>query len=295
MMSLRCVFSVRSKLSLCCLGVLLASIFVRQANAEISFVDMFRTNTFVQNGDGNSLASGGSFLTLSLTSTNPGDYDSVESTYPGPGSPVALGATDPTTFTYQTPTLPTQAAMDAAFPTGTYEFAASNVGGTDTASFDYTADYYSQSLPYLAGSSYSSLQNMNPLVDQTVQFNPDASDPGSTSAFVFFTVRDNATSALVFNASFLSSTTTSETIPANTLAPNGSYTYELIFSDRLQVPSPGAVFDAQIGYDLRTTGTFATAPEPATWLSAAMGLLILAVRWRRHGSGFLKRRCREFS
>ena len=154
---------------------------------------MFRSNTYVQNGDGNSLASGGSFFTLNLTSTNPGDYDNVSATYPGPGSPVALSATSSTAFEYQTGNIPTQADMDAAYPVGTYQFSASNAGGTDTASLDYSADHYPQTLPFLSGTSYSALQNMNPLADQTVGFSPDVFDPASSFAYIFFTVRDNST------------------------------------------------------------------------------------------------------
>lgn len=267
MMSLRTVF-----LPSACVGLLIASFQSQHARAEISFVDMFRSNTYVQNGDGNSLATNGSFFTLGLTSINAGDYDSVSASYPGPGSPVALSAISPTEFSYQTATLPSQAAMDAAYPTGTYEFTASGSGGTDVASFDYAADYYPQSLPFLSGTSYSALQNMNPFANQTVGFNPDVPDPAATFAFIFFTVRDNLTDSIVFNAGFLPSTTTSETIPAGTLLPYTSYTYELVFSDRLEVPSPGATFQAQLGYDLRTAGTFVTAPEPAAWLSAILGL-----------------------
>ncbi len=242
---------------------------------------MYRSNTYVQTGDGNSLSSGGSFFTLNLTSVNSGDYDTVEASYPGPGSPVALGSISPTLFAYQTPTLPTQADMDAAFPLGTYQLSATSIGGTDTTSFEYSGDHYAETLPYLSGTSYSALQNMNPFANQMVDFSPDAFDPASSFAYIFFTVHDNATNSIVFDAGFLPATTTSETIPAGTLLPGGSYTYEVIFSDRIDVPSPGATFEAEIGYDLRTTGTFATAPEPAGWLSACIGLLVVAL-WRRY-------------
>ena len=118
--------------------------------AEISFVDMFRSNTFVQTADGNSLTVGGSFFTLGLTSTNAGDYDTVDATYPGPASPVSLSSISPTEFSFQTPTYPTQADMDANFPVGTYQFLATNSGGSNSTSFNYAADHYAASLPFLA-------------------------------------------------------------------------------------------------------------------------------------------------
>jgi hypothetical protein len=252
------------------------------AHAEISFVDMFRNDALVQTADGNSLAAAGSFFALDLNSVNAGDYDSVSATYPGPGSPVSLSVNTPTLFTYQTTAYPTQAAMDADFPFGTYQFLATNAGGSDSTSFDYTADHYSASNPYLAGSSYSDLQNMNPLANLSVGFSPFAVDQAATDAFIFFTVRDNSSQAIVFDAGFLPSTTAGETIPAGTLLPNHSYTYEVIFSDRVSVPSPGAAFDAVLGFDVRTTGVFATVPEASSLVLAMLGgLALLAFRRRR--------------
>lgn len=245
------------------------------ARADISFVDMFRNNAYIQNGDGNSLTSNGSFLSLRLTSTGPNDYDSVVASYPGPGSPVNLDPVTPTLFQYQTGSFPDQAAMDAAFPSGTYTFDAMNNANTDSASFEYTSNHFAQTLPYLTGTDYSDLQGMNAAAAFTFHFSPYTPDPTVNEALFFFTIFDRTTNAFVYNANFLPSTTTELTVAANTLTAGHSYSYEIIFSDRTLVDSPGAEFNAQIGFDVRTTGAFSAAarsvPEPSALALAGLG------------------------
>src|SRR5271165_1407835 len=133
--------------------LILAALLVCGAPAtgatNISFLDAFRNDSFSQTGNGNTLSPGGSFYSSDLVEVNPGGfYTSVTMTYPGAGSPVALSPTSPTNFHFQTPSFATQAAMDAAFPHGTYAFTTNN---GDTASFGYAADDYALSRPYLTG------------------------------------------------------------------------------------------------------------------------------------------------
>lgn len=81
-------------------------------------------------------------------------------------------------------------------------------------------------------------------------------------------------------------TPTGTTIPAGQLLPGHQYAYELGYSSRIHTASPDANVDAQIGFELRTTGNFTTAaavPEPAAaWLMlGGMGLMALRIRPRR--------------
>ncbi len=111
---------------------------------------------------------------------------------------------------------------------------------------------------------------MDSLQPFTVQFSPFVADPNATETFIFFTIYESGTQNVAFNEGFLPGSTPSLTIPAGTLSPGGSYSYELIFSDRETVPSPGATFDAQLLFDTRTDGSFTTVPEPSS-----LGLLIV--------------------
>jgi hypothetical protein len=244
----------------------------------ISFVNSFRNNQYVQTGDGNTVAYAASFFTVDLIAVNPGDFAAVALTYPGPASPISLDqqVTPPTDFGYQTGAYASQAAMDADFPLGTYQFdATGGTSGPAATSYDYSADAFSQTTPYLDGTSYSDLQGMDPDVPRPVAFSAMTPDPSTSDAFIFFTIYDNNMNMLVFDAGFLSPSTAGSIIPAGTLQPNESYTYELIYSDRVLVPSPGAEFEAQLGFDLRTTGTFTTVPEPAA--IELIGLAVLAL------------------
>src|SRR5438874_2164157 len=141
---------------------LLLFVSARSAHADISFADMFRDISYQQTGDGAMLTLNGAFFTTHLTSTTDNEFTAVTMTYPGPGSPQALAQTMPTVFTYQSTLLPDQATMDAAYPMGTYSYSATTAGGTLTTSYSYASDDYPQSLPYLTGAGYSSLQNVNP-------------------------------------------------------------------------------------------------------------------------------------
>lgn len=143
------------------LGMASAMFGVSTADAGISFVDLFRSGSYTQTGDGNSLADGGFFFDALLHSTDPGEFASATLTYPGSGSPATLSIPlDPFVLIYASSIYGTQAAMDADFPTGDYVFDAGAFSTTVT----YAGDDYPQSLPYLTGTDYSDLQGMDAAV-----------------------------------------------------------------------------------------------------------------------------------
>jgi hypothetical protein len=247
-----------------------AVVGVSDARAGISFVDMFRSEFSTQTGNGNALTTQGFTFVSDLHSTGANDFSTAQLTIPGSATPLAMSQTDPTTFTYGSNFFASQALLDAAFPTGTYQFNASGTSGSSSTSFDFTTNVYPQSQPFLTGTTFSSLQGMNPAAPFTFQFSPFTTGPGASASFLFLTVFDRTTNALVFNQGFLAPTTTSLVLPANTLLPDHSFTYELIFSNRVTIPKgPNALFDTQFGFDLRTQGNFLTAsavPEPSSLL-----------------------------
>lgn len=256
------------------------------AHAQISFVDLFRSNTFIQTGNGNTLTPNGSFFASRLFSVNAGDFNTVTMTYPGPGSPVGLAQTDSKTFEFSSPTLPTQALMDVAFPPGTYAFSATGTSMSGSTSVNYTSDFYPQSLPYLAGTNYSDLQGMNSAATFGIQYSPFQTGSGVSSSFIFFTIFDRTTNMLVFDAGFQPPTTTALTLPANALVPGHDYTYEVIFSNRVSIDTTSTQFPSQLGFDLRTTGAFTTAvPEPAALTMLAAGGVVLVLRGGRCARG----------
>jgi len=254
-------------------AALLTALSAPSAQAQISFVDLYRTNNATQTGDGNTLTATGFYFSTHLYSINPGDFSGVTVTYPGVGSPATLVQISPTTFLYQNGFFPTQAALDAAFPMGTYTY--NTTGGTVGAastSINYNADHYPTAQPFLTGTDYSALQGMDAGNAFTFHFSPFASDPSVSEQFEFLTIFDSVLGTVVYDAGFLPGSTPGATVGANTLLPDHDYVYQLIDSNRVQLSSPGAGFDGVGGFDRTTTGEFRTAPA-ATPEPGALALL----------------------
>jgi hypothetical protein len=254
------------------------------ARADISQAVMFRNLVYNQTGDGNTLSFDSAFSTLRLYATAANEYTIVQAFYGGPGSPVAMAPADSTTYEFDSNAYPSQATMDSDFPKGTYTMTANNIATSDSATtmFDYSADAYSKSDPYLSGTNYSDLQGMNPSVAFNFQFSPFVKDATATDPELFFTIFDANTNDVVFANNFLPATTTGVTLPGNTLLPNHAYSYDLDFSDRLTVTSNGADNPALLGFETRSDGSFVTGtvPEPAIATLLGMGAALLARRSR---------------
>lgn len=262
-------------------ALLLGATAAGPARATISFVDMFRNNNFVQTSNG-SAANDLSYLTFDLFATQANEFTTVLGFYPGPGSPVPLTENTPAIYNYSTGFFPNQAAMDTAFPQGAYTFTANSPSEALTTSFNYTANAFPLTVPFLSGTNFSSLQGMNTAAPFSFQLSPFTPNAGATASYLFLTIFETVSGNVTFDFGFNPSNTTSLTVPANTLTPGLDYTYQLIFSDRVTVASPGADFPAQIGFDERTTGSFTPAlPEPGSAiLLCAGGALLLRRRQR---------------
>jgi hypothetical protein len=235
--------------------------------ADVQFLDIFKNQAFEQTGNGNTVSSNGYFFSADLNTSIPNSYNSAVFKPPG-SAPINLSQLSTTDYHYQTTLFPTLAAMNTAFPTGTYTFTGSTMSTSDMASFDYTTDDYPKATPYLTGTDFTNLQGMNSTQAFTFHFNPDVPGTTASASYIFFTIYDETTSSYVVNDGFLDPSTTSVTVAANTLTAGDTYDYEIDYSNRDFVPSPGATLDAQLAFDVRTDGVFttavSTAPEPAT-------------------------------
>ncbi|HEY7390865.1 MAG TPA: PEP-CTERM sorting domain-containing protein, partial [Bryobacteraceae bacterium] len=115
-----------------------------------------------------------------------------------------------------------------------------------------------------------------------------------TFKFNSFTPNSNATLGqtflTVFGSSFaqeLSPIATSVVMPAGSLLPGTTYTYELDFSDRITGTDPINGVPALVAFDVRTDGTFtpaaAAVPEPSTLIPLAIVILGVMAQRRRRG------------
>ena len=180
--------------------------------------------------------------------------------------------------------------MDAAYPKGTYTFNATPTGGgpTDVATLVYKADDYPQGTPYLAGTSFSTLQTSDVSSAIHIDLSPINAGNAANASYLFFTIVDNSTNSVVYNAGRLPTTTTGLDIAGGTLMASRSYTFDLDYSNRDNVGGSGAQFAPFIGFDVRTGGTFTTraVPEPASMILLAQAGLGL-------GWAVMKRRSRK--
>ncbi|MFI5382218.1 MAG: PEP-CTERM sorting domain-containing protein, partial [Tepidisphaerales bacterium] len=261
-----------------------ASFLSQTCHAQVFSITSFRDLYYTQTSD-SAVAAAGAGFNMGLSESHVGDFSAVSATYPGPGSPLTLPPPSfpgSQAFNYYSPTYATKAAMDAAFPGGTYVFNATGAAGPATATVDYPADAYSPSLPMLAGTTFSDLQSLDPGQIFTLQFSSFVLDPKASIGYLDFVTYDLATQAPVFYRTDLPSSTTTLDIPAGAFLPNHAYSFALIYDDSLYFPSSGALYDTHVGFDNRTSGQFTTVPEPssATLLLVAIGLVGRARHWR---------------
>jgi PEP-CTERM motif len=256
---------------------------------NISEIDIFKNQVFTQTSGAAPTTPSSFFANIELDSVNPGDFDAVSVSYPGPASPTSLTLFGPAFWGYG-PGFTTQADMDAAVPTGAYNYTATNSVTSDieTATLNYTGDSFGSAIPALAPATWGALNGLDPSTALTVDFNTftpgAATTPGQ--GFVFFTIA-SPVSGTVFTDGFLDPSTGSVLLPAGTLAPDTTYDFELDFSDRQVSTDSVSGATAVIASDLRDDGTFTTGaigsatPEPGTWLLFGSGLAMLAGARRR--------------
>jgi hypothetical protein len=278
---------IRSKALRCAL-VLAASAVVsasKPALADAISAFIFNNTVFNQTSSSAPATSSFYFFSIGAQFQNAGSFNAATAAYPGPGSPQTLALTAPTEvnfpgFTFSSSPFMTLSALQTAYPFGTYTVTATGNQPPSVSSLSYQANFFSNTIPFLT--NFTSLNGLDPTSSFTAHYNSFTPDPNATNGFTFFMISNAATNQAVFRDFFQSPLSTAAVIPANTLSPNTSYTFELDFSNRLVVD-----FTTQ-GFDMRTDGFFRTGPAavPGPIVGAGLpGLLAACVGllawWRR--------------
>ena len=228
---------------------------------------------------------------------NTTDFDAGTLTYGGLGSPAALTPGSPPPSLTLGGSNPSFVGLQSDFPNGDYTFdlTGGTMGPTEFV-INYAGNAYSNT-PELTAASFSALQGLNAADSITLNFKAMDVSPNATPGEnnIFFSIA-NSSNSTVFNETLLT-TATSVTIPGGTLLAGQSYTFDLLFDDRI-VDGSGDFLKTQF-YDTHTDGSFSTAagavPEPSTWAMMLIGFGSLRTRRRAPGSEARRDRDRPLS
>ncbi len=179
--------------------------------------------------------------------------------------------------------------LQTAYPTGGYEF--DLTGGTmgpTTVSLNYVGDAYSNT-PQLTAASFSALQGLNAAAQITLDFNSMMVSPNATPGAngIYFSIVNTSDNMTVFSTSALPTDATSVTIPGGQLLAGQSYSFDLLFDDRISGTDPNSGVFVEQFYDTHTGGMFSTAagavPELSTWAMMLIGFGGLGIAVARRG------------
>jgi hypothetical protein len=260
------------------------------ARAGITGLDGFGDAEYLQTSAAQPTIAVGYFFSSRIYYSNVGDVATAAGT----------SGTNTLSYAYQAGTtydFLTQTAFLTQAQLGTYNnagvtlsVATTGGAGAQNASVTFGAPLYPTAVPYVTGSSYALLQGLNAATAATVTLNSFTAAGGATSSYTFITITNTATNAVAFSESFLSDTTTSFNLAANTLAAGTSYNIDIDFSNRAAsaIATGSAGFVGQTftaGYETRTEVGFTTAPavvpEPASLALTALGVASAALAFRR--------------
>jgi hypothetical protein len=145
---------------------------------------------------------------------------------------------------------------------------------------NYAGNAYSN-IPQLAAVSFNALQGLNAADSITLDFNSMEVSPNADGDNpIIFSITDSS-NMTVFSTPALPTDATSVTIPGGVLAAGQTYSFDLLFDDRI------AVDNTEQFYDTHTGGMFSTAagavPEPSTCAMMLIGFGGLGLAVARRG------------
>lgn len=179
-------------------------------------------------------------------------------------------------YTYNSPYFESQADMDAAYPGGAYQFEVND--GADFGNLNEpTNAFYSDSIPYFTGGTWTNLQSLDPTQPFTITWNSFNVRPSANAAYIFIRILDTLNFSYAFTQDFLPSSSTNFTLPAYTLGSGKSYQIQLLFSDRQNSVGSGFLgnVSATAGFDNLTFTSLLTLP-PALSISLAGTNVVLS-------------------
>jgi hypothetical protein len=257
------------------------------AHAQVTEADVGVNKTFTQTSGG--VTSAGGFFGGRAFVTGAGDFTGGTLTYGGPGSPQTLSYVPGDVAWEYGEGNASFSDLQAAFPNGAYRFdlTGGTMGPTSVA-LNYDGDAYANT-PELSAASFAALQGIGAGSSISLDFNAMDVSPNATPGAnnIFFSIVDTATNMTVFDSGALATTVTNVTIPGGVFVAGQTYTFDLLFDDRIVGTDANGVPIVQF-YDSHTGGSFsvaaAAAPEPSTWAMLFIGFAGLGALMTRRAA-----------
>ncbi|RYG20880.1 PEP-CTERM sorting domain-containing protein [bacterium] len=257
-----------------------AAMVAASASAEVTFYDVLKNVQYTQTSNAQpSTPVSWDFAARIFTNV---DNDVTAGTVAFPGGSRNLTPNGPRLTRYFQPGFASEAALNAAYPTGEYVFTAT--AGTlagQTGSLMVPDAVRPNEVPYLTGTSYDELQSAVEGQPVTVTWDPYTVPSPVTHELVFFQLfKDNV---LLHEVSGVNGSFTSYTIDGAELVAGSSYRYSLFFDPRFQVAKAGfnGTASSIVDFDSITSGTFSVEAVPEPGSIAALGVGVAAILRRR--------------
>jgi hypothetical protein len=163
-------------------------------------------------------------------------------------------------FSFSSPTYPSLAPLDAAFPNGAYTFritAGTLAPASASVSFP-TESRFPSSVPYFNGDTFDRLAAYDACQSFTFNWNQFVPHPNANRSRAVFSI----SRVSPFGLPVFFSGTNFATVPGGLLEPNTVYRARLRFVNESVVEDAGFnQFEAYDGFEYSTTVTFVTLPE----------------------------------
>ena len=238
------------------------------SDAAITFFDIFYTASYTQSTQSPPTTPDLYYFATRVISDTPSDLSGAKLSVPPASVLYTLFPVAPGSF-LAVRNYAGEAAMDAAFPAGTYNFSIS--GGTLGNASDSIQRvgplFFSSEIPAFDGATMDRFAAFPADQDVSVDFGGFSPPAGTNVGTIFLTVFDS-NNAVVFNT-FDNASAMSFTIPAGTLQPAASYRATLYYSARIETANAGfGSATSIIGCDRATSATIATRAACAGDLNA---------------------------
>ena len=260
--------------------LLLVSTLSIAADAGLVGVNIFNNTVYSQTSAAAPINPSFYFFSIGGNYASGDTFGGATAIFSGTASPVTSfenNVPQPNFFNNDSVAFPSLSVLHTAYNFGTYTTTATINGNPNTGVINnYTRDLFTSSIPFLT--NYDSLQGLNPTNAVTATYNAFTPANGTNDSFTFFTIRNAITGVAVYSQNFLPSTTTSSTVPADTLMPDTQYDFEVDYSNRINgVDGIHSVGTTQ-GFDVRvevtvTTGSGTSVPEPGSLLLLGTALV----------------------